>query len=267
MESIAEDAQMIDNACDELSHSNRLRQLLGIILQFGNRLNTAGVNSKGKAGAFTLDSLLKLKEAKAFDKKTTFLHYIILIVQRNNEILLKYYDDLPTVLKADKVFWDQCLQDLEEVENQLENVRRISLYEARLKKQFKLKKANDSQTDEDSLGDMELSLEEEVDSLRATPSGVFTLGAIKQVSALRDKIDRTKAKFVRVLEYFGEDTRKMHPHELFSIISSFTRDFQKAKEEVFSTVHRRLREDRKKARNQPPNTTMGLPPAGPDRSK
>jgi hypothetical protein len=45
MESIAKYAQMIDNACNELSHSNRLRQRLGIILQFGNRLNTAGVNS------------------------------------------------------------------------------------------------------------------------------------------------------------------------------------------------------------------------------
>ena len=266
MESIAEDAQTIDNACDELIHSNRLRQLLGIILQFGNRLNTAGVNSKRKAGAFTLDSLSKLREAKAFDKKTTFLHYIILIVQRNNELLLKYYDDLPTVLKADKVFWDQCLQDLEEVENQLENVRRISLYEARMKKQYKLRRGNDSGSDDDSLGDMELSLEEEVESLRATPTGLFTLGAIKQVSALRDKIDRTKSKFKRVLEYFGEDINKMQPHELFSIISTFTRDFQKAKDEVFSTVHKRLREDRKKARNQTPNQTKGLPPAGPDRT-
>ncbi|KAL3921678.1 MAG: hypothetical protein SGILL_002621 [Bacillariaceae sp.] len=267
MESIAEDAQTIDNACDELSHSNRFRQLMGIILQFGNRLNTAGVNSKGKAGAFTLDSLLKLKEAKAFDKKTTFLHYIILIVQRNNEILLKYYDDLPTVLKADKVFWDQCQQDLEEVENQLENVRRISLYEAKMKKQFKLQRGKkDSQSDDESLGDMDLSLEEEVELLRATPSGVFTLGAIKQVSALRDKIDRTNSKFTRVLEYFGEETRKMQPHELFNTITVFTRDFQKAKEEVFSTVHKRLREDRKKARNQTPKQKNGLPPTGPERS-
>ncbi|KAL3919028.1 MAG: hypothetical protein SGILL_003960, partial [Bacillariaceae sp.] len=263
MESIAEDAQTIDNACDELSHSNRLRQLMGIILQFGNRLNTAGVNSKGKAGAFTLDSLLKLKEAKAFDKKTTFLHYIILIVQRNNEILLKYYDDVPTVLKGDKVFWDQCQQDLEEVENQLENVRRISLYEAKMKKQFKLQRGK-KESDDDSLGDMDLSLEEEVELLRATPSGIFTLGAIKQVSALRDKIDRTNSKFTRVLEYFGEESRKMQPHELFHIISAFTRDFQKAKEEVFSTVNKRLREDRKKARNQTPK--KGLPPSGPDRS-
>jgi hypothetical protein len=113
---------------------------------------------------------------------------------------------------------------------------------------------------------MDLSLEEEVESLRATPSGLFTLGAIKQVSALRDKIDRTKAKYARVLEYFGEEKDKMQPHELFHIISSFTRDFQKAKEEVFSTVHKRLREDRKKARKQTPQQKNGLPPSGPERS-
>jgi hypothetical protein len=112
-----------------------------------------------------------------------------------------------------------------------------------------------------------LTLEEEVVSLRATQIGLFTLGAIKQVSALRDKIDRTGEKFARVLEYFGEDNKNMQPQELFSIITSFTRDFQKAKEEVFTTVSKRLREDRKKARNQAtPNQKNGLPPAAPDRS-
>ena len=267
MESIAEDAQMIDNACDELLHSNRLRQLLGIILHFGNKLNTSGVNSKGKAGAFSLDSLSKLSQAKAFDKKTTFLHYIVLIVQRNNELLLKYYDDIPTVLKADKVFWDQCLQDLEEVENQLENVRRISLYEAKVSKQYQLPQQK-KHDDDETLDDVEeLTLEEEVISLRATQIGLFTLGAIKQVSALRDKIDRTREKFARVLEYFGEGRKNMQPQELFSIISSFTRDFQNSKEEVFTTVSKRLREDRKKARNQAtPNQKKGLPPAAPERS-
>ncbi|OEU11034.1 actin-binding FH2, partial [Fragilariopsis cylindrus CCMP1102] len=217
MESIAKDAQMIDSASEELVNSTRLRQLLGIILQFGNRLNTAGANSKRKAGAFSLDSLSKLSQAKAFDKKTTFLHYIILIVQRNNELLLKYYDDIPTVLEADKVFWDQCQQDLEEVENQLENVRRIALHESRAK---------------DHLGEMELTLEEEVVALRATPTGMFTLGAIKQVSALREKIEHTKVKCKRVQDYFGESGKDTEPQEIFSAFSSFTRDFRKAKEEV-----------------------------------
>jgi hypothetical protein len=273
---------MVEDACDELSNSTRLRQLLGIVLQFGNRLNTAGAKNKSKAGAFTLDSLLKLSQAKAFDKKTTFLHYVVLIVQRNNELLLNFTDDLPTVLKADKVFWDQCLSDLEEVENQLENVRRISLHEARVKQQFRLSRKGED--DDDSLGDLELTLEEEVESLRATPTGLFTLSAIKQVSALRDKVEDTRAKFNKVLEYFGQDEQSMQPHELFTLFCTFCGDFNKAKEETFANAKKKLREERKKARNQTPNGKNGKqtpngkngkqtpngkngkPPSGPDRS-
>lgn len=238
------------------------------MLQFGNRLNTAGKSKQNKAGAFTLDSLLKLSQAKAFDKKTTFLHYLVMIVHRNNELLLKFTDDLPTCLKADKIYWDQCLQDLEEVENQLENVRRISLHEARTKKYgLKNRKKDD---DEDSIGDLDLSLEEEVEALRASPTGLFTLSAIKQVSALRDKVETTRKKFVAVLEYFGEDKESMQPHELFHIFCVFGRDFNKAKDEAFATLKRKQREDRKKAgKNQYPPKAMngikGKPPSVPER--
>lgn len=259
------DTTAVETSCNELSNSTRLRQLLGIVLQFGNRLNTAGVHSKRKAGAFTLDSLLKLNQAKAFDKKTTFLHYVVLIVQRNNELLLRFKDDLPTVIKADKVYWDQCLADLEEVENQLENVRRIALHQARMLQQCRLKKSKpQDDDDDDSLGGVSLSLEEEVESLRATSIGLFTLGAIKQVSTLRDKVEVTKSKFHRLLEYFGEEDKKWQPHDLFHVITSFCRDFEKAKEEVYSGIKKKQREERKKSRTNTPNS--GKPPAGPDRT-
>jgi hypothetical protein len=274
------DTTSVEMSCDELSNSSRLRQLLGIVLQFGNRLNTAGVQSKRNAGAFSLDSLLKLNQTKAFDKKTTFLHYIVLIVQRNNQLLLNFQDDLPTVLKADKVYWDQCLGDLEEVENQLENVRRISLHQARMLQENRSKSPKSRKQqggdDNDSLGDVELSLEEEVEALRATPIGMFTLNAIKQVSALRDKVELTSSKFHRLLEYFGEEEKKMQPHELLYIFSTFCRDFGKAKDEVFAKVQKKQREERKNARlsginprkGLPPAVTprKGIPPAGPDRS-
>ena len=255
---------MIENACDELKNSNRLRQLLGIVLQFGNRLNTAGNKNKRQAGAFTLDSLLKLNQAKAFDKKTTFLHYVVLIVQRNNEGLLDFADDLPSVLKADRIFWDQCLSDLEEVENQLENVRRIALHEARTQRQYQLKSSK-AKEDDESLGDVDMTLEEEVEALRATPTGLFTLSAIKQVSALRDKVELTRKKFNKICEYFGEDEKKMQPTELFTIFVTFIRDFGKAKEEVYANVKKKLREEKKK-KNKTPNGKNGKPPAGPDRN-
>ena len=190
---------------------------------------------------------------------------MVLIVQRNDESLLRFHDDLPTVLKADRIYWDQCLSDLEEVENQLENVRRISLHQARMAQQYRLKRrSNNDAEDNDSLGDISLSLEEEVEALRGTQIGQFTLSAIKQVSALRDKVEVTRAKFRRLLEYFGEEEKKWQPHELFKVMATFCRDFEKAKEEVISSVQKRLREERKKSKGNTPN---GKPPAGPERQQ
>ena len=258
IESLEQDAAMVESACDDLINSVRLRKLLGIVLNIGNRLNTAGSTSKSKAGAFTLESLLKLSQAKAFDRKTTFLHYIVLVVQRNNELLLRFKDDLPTVMKADKVYWDQVVSDLEEVENQLENVRRVALHQAQLAFRYSLRKMakkpreNDNGDDDDSMSDTSMTLEEEVEALRATAIGLFTLGAIKQVSALRDKVENTKTKFSRLLEYFGEDERQeIQPHELFTIICTFCRDFDRAKEQVYDNVKKKKREERKKQANPP----------------
>ena len=260
---IQQEARAIEQACEELSHSVRLRQLLGIVLTFGNRLNTAG-NGKRKAGAFSLDSLLKLKQAKAFDKKTTFLHYIILIVRRNNESLLNFKDDIPTVFTSDKIFWDQCVADLEEVENQLENVRKIALYQAHQAHAYRRRRKQRKEDPDESLSDSEeaLTLEEEVEALRATPIGIFTLSAIKYVSALRDKVESTKDMFAHLLEYFGEQERKLQPHELFSIIVTFSRDFEKAKEQVFENEQRKQREERKRqASAMKGKTPNGRPPA------
>lgn len=219
---------MIDQACDELRNSNRLRTLLGIVLEFGNRLNTAGQGTEGKAEAFTLDSLLKLKQTKAFDKKTTFLHYIALIVQRNDETLLNFADDIQTVIKAERVHWDQCLSALDNIETQLENVRRMALYEAQEEK--------DNSDDNCILDDIDLTLEEEMDTLKSTQTGIFTLHAIKQLSDLYHNVDTTMVKFHNLLEYFGEDSfASRKPHELFAIFSQFSRDFEQAKPKTSSS--------------------------------
>jgi hypothetical protein len=220
-----------------LSSSIRLRKLFGIVLNIGNRLNTAGPGEKRKAGAFSIKSLLKLNQAKAFDNKTTFLHYVVLVVQRNNEELLDFKEDLPTVSKADKIFWDQCVNELEEVETQLENVRKLALHEAKSNKivyQLPNKKKAQEDNDSDDLSIASMSLEEEVALLRSTKIGMFALSAIKKVSQLRERVDTAKDKFSHVLEYFGEDGErsKMQPHELFEIISTFCRNFDVAREDV-----------------------------------
>lgn len=47
---------------------------------------------KGQTTGFTLDSLLKLNAAKAFDKKTSILHYLVMLSMRNDPSLLDFKD-------------------------------------------------------------------------------------------------------------------------------------------------------------------------------
>ena len=242
---LAKDAVVIEQACEELKNSVRFRKLLGYVLNLGNRLNTAGSSKKSKARGVSLESLLKLSQAKAFDKKTTFLDYVVLVVQRNNPDLLNFKEDLPHVMKADKVHWDQCLTDLEEVENQLENVRKIALYEARKSIKGKVKWDKDGGDDDDSIGEINISLEEEVKALRSSKVGAFTLDAIKKVSALRDKVEWTNKRFSRLLEYLGEEGKTKQPHVLFKILVTFCKDFESAISDVEKKQKVKKRSERK----------------------
>ena len=161
----------------------------------------------------------------------------MLVVQRNSEELLDFKEDLPSVSKADKIYWDQCVGELEEVETQLENVRKLSLHEAKANKvvyQLPNKsKSTDMDNDSDDLSVESMSLEDEVSLLRSTKIGMFALSAIRKVSQLRERVDTAKEKFESLKEYFGEsDDSKIQPHEMFEIITTFCRSFDAARVDV-----------------------------------
>jgi hypothetical protein len=64
-------------------------------------MNDEGGASQHLTG-FTLDSLLKLQSAKAFDKKTSILQYVITLIFRNDENCLCFPDDLTNVGTASR---------------------------------------------------------------------------------------------------------------------------------------------------------------------
>ena len=216
------DALTIEKACDELSKSIRLRKLLGIVLNIGNRLNTAGPGSgKGKAGAITLDSLLKLNQAKAVgDKKLSFLHYVVMVVRRNKDDLLHFQDDLRTVFKADKINWDLAKAEIVSLEKQL-----ISLHEIALQLvpgPWNLNRSNMQNLDPGK----------EASILSETSTGRFFMDASFQISDMCKLVQTTSKKFTMLLEYFGEDKNDTQPHELFKIMITFCKNFQSAVEDI-----------------------------------
>jgi len=118
--------ETLSQACDEILTSNRLLKLLGVILKVGNRLNHAGVETiKTNAGGFAIESLRKLNQVKAWDKKTTLMMYISSIIQRWNCSLMDVKDELSNVLKSQKV--SDYILTLCGLEEQLVDVRKTVL--------------------------------------------------------------------------------------------------------------------------------------------
>jgi hypothetical protein len=204
-----------------------------MILNLGNRLNTAGMVKKGPALAITLESLLKLNQPKAFDKKTTFLQYAVNVVRRNDATLCHFKDDLTTVFVAEKLIWDHTLAELKRMESQLESVRMLALYNGSDKDRPFTSVGGDDAT---ALSMPKIAAEEEINLLRRTSIGNFTMDACARMAAVVDEIENANASYNALLRYFGEEGKKgLQPHEVFQNISTFCRDFEAAVTVVLKT--------------------------------
>jgi len=225
-------AELVENACDELFQSVRFRKILGVVLNIGNKLNTAGTSQRTTAGAIKLASLLKLNQAKAFDKKTTCLHYVALVVQRNNPNLARFKEDLPHVFEAEKVHWHESHAEVDTLWKELDNVRRVALlYGRQVDEDLGAMRRSDG--DSITLASEVLGEDEEVRLLRLTVVGNFTIRAICKISGLLEHYQYAKMQFQRLLEYFGEEDRiDMLPHELFHIVVTFCKNYDVALSEV-----------------------------------
>ncbi|CAM9254483.1 unnamed protein product, partial [Ectocarpus fasciculatus] len=93
--------EKVSEACNDVKLSDRLRRVLKVILKVGNQINDGD-----KQAGFTLDSLLKLHSAKAYDKKTSVLQYIVSLISRNDPGILLFPEDLAHVGPASKVMLD-----------------------------------------------------------------------------------------------------------------------------------------------------------------
>merc|ERR1719352_518938 len=110
----------LNTACNEVQSSERFRKLLAIILTVGNQINTGGEGNL--AAGFSLDALLKLDEAKAFDKKTSVLFYLVKLVKQNDASLLKISEDVAHVSQVEGLMIDSIHEDLKQMRRELDDV-------------------------------------------------------------------------------------------------------------------------------------------------
>lgn len=202
--------KIIGDACDEIKKSVRLRKVLKTILKVANQLNDE------KQAGITVESLVKLATIKAFDKKTSILQYVIMLIYRHDEDALKFPDDLVHLNEAARLGLDSLTGEKNILVNELNASLRAmkNLHEHRC-------------SSDDGLGKMI----QEIDS-RFTP----LCGELdKRVVALT-------ANFQSILKYFCEDP-KLTCQEFFLPLSKFVEDFIRTRDTI---ERQRQAEERKK---------------------
>ncbi|KFP02195.1 Disheveled-associated activator of morphogenesis 2, partial [Calypte anna] len=101
-------------ASKELIRSKRLRQLLEVVLAFGNYMNKG---QRGSAYGFKVSSLNKIADTKSsIDRNITLLHYLIMIFEKNYPDILDIQSELQHLPEAAKV-------NLVELEKEVNNIK------------------------------------------------------------------------------------------------------------------------------------------------
>uniref|UniRef100_A0A3Q3LLP8 Formin 1 n=1 Tax=Mastacembelus armatus TaxID=205130 RepID=A0A3Q3LLP8_9TELE len=80
--SIHRKVQIISNVSKELLEGNSLKDVMGLVLAFGNYMN-GGNRTRGQADGFGLEILPKLKDVKSRDSRTSLVDYVALYYLRN----------------------------------------------------------------------------------------------------------------------------------------------------------------------------------------
>uniref|UniRef100_A0A452SFQ9 Formin like 1 n=1 Tax=Ursus americanus TaxID=9643 RepID=A0A452SFQ9_URSAM len=104
-----------------IKSSDKLRQILEIVLAFGNYMNSS---KRGAAYGFRLQSLDVLLEMKSTDRKQTLLHYLVKVIADKYPQLTGFHGDLHFLDKAGSVSLDSVLGDVRSLQRGLELTQR-----------------------------------------------------------------------------------------------------------------------------------------------
>uniref|UniRef100_A0A8C6RH74 Formin-like 1 n=1 Tax=Nannospalax galili TaxID=1026970 RepID=A0A8C6RH74_NANGA len=177
-----------------IKSSDKLRQILEIVLAFGNYMNSS---KRGAAYGFRLQSLDALLEMKSTDRKQTLLHYLVKVIAEKYPQLTGFHSDLHFLDKAGSVSLDSVLGDVRSLQRGLELTQRefVRQDDCMVLKEF-LK--TNSPTMDKLLADSKTAQE----------------------------------AYESVVEYFGENPKTTSPSMFFSLFSRFTKAYKKAEQDV-----------------------------------
>jgi len=94
-------ADAVSNASQQVVNSKKFSQLLKVVLHLGNFINAG--TFRGGASGIKLDTLNKLKDLKANDKKQTLLHFLVNFCAAKHPDLLTFFEEISFTEEAKNV--------------------------------------------------------------------------------------------------------------------------------------------------------------------
>uniref|UniRef100_A0A8C6SLM3 Dishevelled associated activator of morphogenesis 1b n=1 Tax=Neogobius melanostomus TaxID=47308 RepID=A0A8C6SLM3_9GOBI len=209
--------EALTRASKEILHSRSLKQLLEVVLAFGNYMNKG---QRGNAYGFKVSSLNKIGDTKSsIDKNITLLHYLITILEKKYPKVLMFQEDLKSISEAAKVNMTELEKDIGHLRNGLKSVESELDYQKKRPQE---------------LGDKFVSVVSQ-----------FITVASFSFSDVEDSLTEAKELFLRAVKHFGEDAGKMQPDEFFGIFDQFLQSFSEAQQENENMRKRKEEEERR----------------------
>lgn len=211
--------EALRKASKEVLHSRNLKQLLEVVLAFGNYMNKG---QRGNAYGFKISSLNKIADTKSsIDKNITLLHYLITILEKKYSKVMLFQEELQNVPEAAKV-------NMTELEKEINNLRSgLKSVESELEYQKKCP-------------------QEYGDKFVSVVSQFITVASFS-FSDVEDSLSEARDLFLKAVKHFGEDADKMQPDEFFGIFDQFLQAFGEARQEN-ENIRRRKEEEERRAR-------------------
>ncbi|XP_029454062.1 disheveled-associated activator of morphogenesis 1 isoform X2 [Rhinatrema bivittatum] len=211
--------EAIRSASNEALQSKSLKQLLEVVLAFGNYMNKG---QRGNAYGFKIVSLNKIADTKSsIDKNITLLHYLITILEKKYPKVVNLHEELQSIPHAAKVNMTELDKEMNTLRSGLKAVETELQYQ----------RSQPAQT-----GDKFVSVVSQ-----------FITVASFSFSDVEDLLTEAKELFTKSVKHFSEDTGKMQPDEFFGIFDQFLQAFSEAKQEN-ENLRKRKEEEERRAR-------------------
>ena len=192
---LKEELNTLKQASSQVLNSNSLKLILEGVLAVGNYLNTG--TTRGSAAGFKIQSLLKLKDIKGKDRKTSLLYFIVKELVKTNDKVRFFTAEIEKVNAAEKFQKDYASVTLQQLSSQQAKLKEEILHSSVV--------LDDTSDLNDRFRDVMVPFAEDSE---------------ETLTLLRTILDDTVAGLNKMRDFLGED-EGTEPTETFRTLKDF----------------------------------------------